>query len=180
MIVSQDSLVEDAVEITNNTFIRSTIDPEAAANLGSSSWFSSVTQAASSYKTPLIITGAIVAAMLAVAVPAKMMLGKSGESGAVNINNFNTANSSSNNANKVDVDAGSMDVDSAETGNPPLHPAQHNPAIAEQGEEEIHQAEVEDEEVRIWKILDKAAHLRSPQERIAIDKWSMQQDPFQM
>ena len=62
MIVSQDSLVEDAVEITNNTFIRSAIDPEAAADLGSTSWFRTVTQAASPYKTPLIIIGAVIAA----------------------------------------------------------------------------------------------------------------------
>ena len=101
MIVSQDSLVEDAVEITNNTFIRSTTDPEAAANHGTASWFKTFTQAASPYKTPLIITGAVIAAMLVMAIPAKLLMGRSRDSGAVNINNYNTANSSSNNTNKV-------------------------------------------------------------------------------
>merc|ERR1739844_109717 len=71
-IVIQDSLVEDEVNITNNTFIRSTYDPEAGASFGSSSWFNSVTQSANSYKTPLIIAGAATAIMLAAAVSARM------------------------------------------------------------------------------------------------------------
>ena len=54
----------------------------------------------------------------------------------------------------------------------PLFPALHGPAAAEQEEE--------DEEVKIWKILRKAAHLRSPMERIAADNWQKQQDPFQL
>ena len=173
-------MVENAVEITNNTFIRSTIDPEAAANLGSSSWFSSVTQAASPYMTPLIITGAAIAAILIVAILAKLMLGRSSESGAVNINNYNTADSSPSNTNKVDVDTGSIDVDTAKNDNPPQHPAQLDLAVVEQGEEDINQADDEEEETRIWKILDKAAHLRSARERLAVDKWAMHQDPFQM
>ena len=68
---------------------------------------------------------------------------------------------------------GSMEVD-------PLYPALHGPAAAEQEEEEVLQAEEEDEEVKIWKILKKATHVRSPKERIAVDNWSMQQDPFQL
>ena len=91
--------MEDAVEITNDTFIRSTTDPEAAANLGSASWFKTFTQAASPYKTPLIITGAVIATMLAMAIPAKLMMGRSRDSGAVNVNNYNTANSSNENSN---------------------------------------------------------------------------------
>ena len=44
-----------------------------------------------------------------------------------------------------------------------------------------HQEEEEDEEkIRIRKILQKAPHLRSPMERIAADRWSRQQDPFQL
>ena len=155
------------MEITNNTFIRSTIDPEAAANLGSSSWFSSVTQAASPYMTPIIITGAAIATILIGAILAKLMLRRSSESGAVNINNYNTADSSPSNTNKVDVDTGSVEVDTAKNDSSSPHPAQHNLAVAEQGEEDIHQADDEEEEVRIWKILDKAVHLRSPRERRA-------------
>ena len=101
------------------------------------------------------------------------MLKKTSEAGGVNINNYNTTKASSNNSNKVDGDMGSIEVD-------PLYPALHGPAAAEQEEEEISQAEEEDEEVKIWKILKKAAHLRSPMERIAADNWSKQQDPFQL
>ena len=86
-------------------------------------------------------------------VPSKDDAKKDQRVGAVNINNYNTANSSSNNSNKVDVDTGSMEVD-------PLYLALHGPAAAKQDEEEVLQAEEENEEVKIWKILKKAAHLR--------------------
>ena len=177
MIVSQDSLVEDAVEITNNTFVRSTTDPEAAANLGTTSWLKTFTQAANPYKTPLIITGAIITAILVMAVPAKILMGRSGNPGAVNINNYNTANSSSNNTNKVDMDADSVDLEIEEPNSPAPPPAI---AAIEQAEEGVHPAIEEGEEVKIWKILEKAVHLRTPGERLAVDKWSLQQDPFQM
>ena len=62
----------------------------------------------------------------------------------------------------------------------PLYPALHGPAAAEQEEEEVPQVEEEDEETEIWRILRKAAHLRSPMERIRADNWSKQQDPFQL
>ena len=104
MIISQDSLVEDLVEITNNTFIRSTIDPEAAADFGPAAWFRSFTQAASPYQTPLIITGAVIATMLVMAIPAKLMMGRSRDTGAVNVNNYNTANSSADNSNTVEIE----------------------------------------------------------------------------
>ena len=172
-IVIQDSLVEDEVNITNDTFIRSIYDPEAGASFGSSSWLNSITQSASSYGTPLIIAGVALAIVVAAAVPARMMLKKTSEAGGVNINNYNTNKASSNNSNKVDGDMGSIEVD-------PLYPALHGPAAAEQEEEEVSQAEEEDEEVKIWKILQKAAHMRSPMERIAVDNWSKQQDPFQL
>ena len=118
--------------------------------------------------------------MLAVAIPAMVMLRRTSESGAVNINNYNTANSSSNNTNKVDIDADSVDVDAAKSDSPTLSPASRNLAFTEQGEEAVHPAGEEGEEERVWKILDKAVHLRTPRERLAVDKWTMQQDPFQM
>ena len=62
----------------------------------------------------------------------------------------------------------------------PLYPALHGPAAAEQDDEDVSQAEEEDEDMRIWKILRKAAHLRSPMERIAANNWEKQQDPFQL
>ena len=167
--VIQDSLVEDEVDITNNTFIRSTMDPAVGASSESSSWFKSVTQSASSYRTPLIIIGIIISAViLAAAIPAGMMLKKTSGTKGVNINNYNSTQASSNNSNKVDGDMGGIEVDS-------LFPALHGPAAAGQEEEEE-----EDEEVKIWKILRKAAHLRSPMERIAADNWQKRQDPFQL
>ena len=38
----------------------------------------------------------------------------------------------------------------------------------------------EEEEVRIRAILRKAAHLRSPMERVIFDRWSKRQIPFQL
>ena len=38
----------------------------------------------------------------------------------------------------------------------------------------------EEEEVIIRAIQKKAAHLRSPMERLILDKWSKQQVPFQL
>ena len=145
------------------------MDPAVGASLGSSSWFKSVTQSASSYRTPLIIIGIIISAViLAAAIPAGMMLKKTSGTKGVNINNYNSTQASSNNSNKVDGDMGGIEVD-------PLFPALHGPAAAEQEEEED-----DDEEVKIWKILRKAAHLRSPMERIAADNWAKNQDPFQL
>ena len=36
------------------------------------------------------------------------------------------------------------------------------------------------EEMRIWRILRKAPHLRTPMERVAADNWARMQDPFQL
>ena len=101
------------------------------------------------------------------------MLKKASAAGGVNINNFNSNNAPSVNSNKVDGAMIGIEVDQ-------LYPALPDQAAAEQGEEEVSQAEEEDEEVRIWKILRKAVHLRSPMERIAADNWAKQQDPFQL
>ena len=101
------------------------------------------------------------------------MLKKTSEAGGINFNTYNTPMASSNNSNKVDGNIGGIEAG-------PLYPALHGPATVEQEEEDIIQVEEEDEEVEIWKILQKAVHLRSPMERIAADNWSKQQDPFQL
>ena len=165
----QDSLVEDEVSITNNTFFRSTLDIAA----GASSWFKSATQSASSYRTPLIIIGIIVSAVfMAAAIPAGMMLKRTSESKGVNINNYNSNQASADNSNKVDGDMGGNE---AIPLYPDLHgPALHGPAAAEQEVEE------EDNDLQIWNILKKPAHQRTPKERIAADNWQKEQDPFQM
>ena len=56
----------------------------------------------------------------------------------------------------------------------------NQPGYENQEEEEHSQSEDEDEEVNIRKILRKAAHLRSPMERLVINIWSKQQDPFRL
>ena len=167
--VIQDSLVEDEVKITNDTFSRSTYSPEDEASSGSSSWLDSVTQAGSPYRTPLIIIGIITSAVaLAAAVLAGMILKETSEAGGVNNNNHNTNNASANNSNKVDGNMGGIEMD-------PLYPALHSPAAAEQEEEEVPRVEEEDEETERWRILKKAPHLRSPMERVAADDWARQQ-----
>ena len=49
-----------------------------------------------------------------------------------------------------------------------------------QEEEEDSQSEDENEEGNVERILCKAAHLRSPMERLIIDNWSKQRAPFQL
>ena len=99
--------------------------------------------------------------MLAVAIPAKVMLGRSGESGAVNINNYNTANSSTSNSNNVDIEVEAP----AEPNCPAPSPAPYNIA-----------AIVEVEEEKMKTILNKAVHLRTPWEWLAADRWTLQQE----
>ena len=168
--VTMDNLVEDEVSINNNTFFRSTMDIMAGASLGSSSWLKSIT--GSSYRTPLIIIGVIISAVLmAAAIPAGMMLKRTGGSKGVNINNYNSNQVSADNANKVDGDIGGVEA-------APLYPTLHGPAAVEHEDEE--EEEEEDIDLQIWKILRIPAHQRTPKERIAADNWQKQQDVFQL
>jgi hypothetical protein len=36
------------------------------------------------------------------------------------------------------------------------------------------------ESVKIWKLLEKDANLRTSREQLAVDEWTKKQDPFQM
>ena len=147
--------MEDEEAITYNTFVRSPMDIASGVSSKSTSWVQSI---ASSYKTPLIIIGVIITAViLAALVPAGMMWKKTAETKGVNINNYNSTQASSNNSNQVDGDMGGI-------------------AAATEDEEE----EDENEEVKIWKILKKAVHLRSAKEQIAAEDWSKRQDPLQL
>ena len=152
MIITQDSMVEEAVELTNETFIGSTIDPAATASLESASWFSSFNQAASSYQTPVIVGGSVIAAMLVMAIPAKLMLNKSGETGAVNVNNYNSVNTSSDSSKTVEIEV-EMPVEPNCPSPPPVIVAPYNLAAI---------GEVKKEEMEA--ILAKEVHLRTPWE----------------
>ena len=160
MIIIQDNLVEEEVELKNNTFSRSFIPPAAAASQGATSWFESFSQSAKLYQTPLSIAGAVVAAMMVMALPAKLMLSKSRDAGAVNVNNYNTANSSADNSNTV------------ETPVEPTCPASSSPSVAPYNIEAIEELDVKKMKV----ILEKKIHLRSAWERLAADKWTQQQN----
>lgn len=159
MFITQDSIVEDAVEVTNDTFIENTAIPATSASLESTSWFNSIIKAVSSYQTPVIVGGAIIAAMLVMAIPAKLMLNKSGKTGGVNVSNYITVNTSSDSSKTVEIE-----VENPIEPNCPLPPpvvvAPYNLAAI---------GEVKREEMQ--KILLKKVHLRTPWERLAVDKW---------
>ena len=169
-VVIQDSLVEDEVKISNNTFSRSTFNPEDGARFGSSSWLDSVTQAGSPYRTPLIVIGVIISAVvLAAAVPAGMMLRKTSEGKGVNINNYNTNKASADNSNNMEGNMVGIEMN-------PLYPVLHGQAAAEEEEENDVDMAVD---AGMCKILRKPAHLRSPTERILAENWA-KKNPFQV
>ena len=144
----------------------------AGVRTGPSSWLSSITQTASSYKTTLITVGVVVAMLAVAAVPAKRMLRKTSEMGGVNITNFNSNSNPSKNSNNMDGA-----IANAEAGQ---HlPTLPDPAAVEQEEEEKPEEEA-DKCVEIWQILKKPVYLRTPAERIAADNWARLHDPFQL
>ena len=57
-------------------------------------------------------------------------------------------------------------------------PPPHQPSYEHQEEEDHSQSEDEEEEINVRKIMRKAAHLRSPMERLIIINWSKQQNPL--
>ena len=159
-IIVQDSLVEDMMAVDNDTFVQSHIDTATSGILESRSWFQSL---ANSYKTPLIVIGVIImAVILAALVPAGMMWRKTDAVGGVSIKNYNSNLVSSDNSNKVDGDLGGAMVG-------PLIPNPIDPVAADQEDEE-------EEEPDIVKVLNKPAHMRSAQEMIAAENWSRQQE----
>ena len=95
MIIQQDKLVEKEVEINRTTFVKSEVPPPSAAIRESTSLLHSIKL----YQTPLIITGAVLAAILLMALPAKLMMNRSGNDKPINFNNYNSANSSNINSN---------------------------------------------------------------------------------
>ena len=159
MIIIQDNLVEKEVELKNNTFVRSIIPPSAAVSRGATSWIESFSQSAKLYQTPLIIAGAIIAALMVMALPAKLMLNKARDTGAVNVNNYNTANSSTDNSNTVEIST------------EPTCPASDPPTVAPYNIEAIE--ELDGKKMKV--ILEKEVHLCSAWERLAADRWSQRQ-----
>ena len=143
--------------IDNDTFVQSPVDLAASGNSESWSWVHSL---ASSYKIPLIVIGVIIAAViLAAVVPAGMMWKKTDAAKGVNINNYNSNLASSDNSKKVDGDMGGI------MGGP-LLPNLNDPEAADQ----------EEEELDIWEVLKKPAHMRTAKEMVAAENWSKQQE----
>ena len=178
-IIVQDNLIANKVNMSNVSFVSDSNLFVAGVRTGPSSWLSSITQTASSYKTTLITVGVVVAMLAVAAVPARRMLRKTSEMGGVNITNFNSNSNPSKNSNNMDGA-----IANAEAGQ---HlPALPEPAAIEQ-EEEDEPEEVMDEGVHndhcggdIWRILKKPVYLRTPAERVAADNWARLHDPFQL
>ena len=160
-VIVQDSLVEDMMAIDNNTFVQSPIDLATSGISGSRSWLQSL---ANSYKTPLIVIGVIIiAVILATLVPAGMMWKRTDAVGGINIKNYNSNLASSDNSNKVDGDLGGAMVG-------PLIPDPVNLVSMDQEDDE------DEEELDIVEVLNKPVHLRSAKEMIAAENWAKQQE----
>merc|ERR1711940_171595 len=136
--IIQDSLVEDMMAIDNDTFVQSPIDLATSGISESRSWIQSL---ANSYKTPLIVIGVIImAVILAAVVPAGMMWKKTDTAGGVSIKNYNSNLISPDNSNKVDGELGGVMVGPL-IPNPndpvgPLIPNPNDPVAVDQEEEE--------------------------------------------
>ena len=85
MIVHQDDLEEKEVEITNKTFIRNNIPPSSTTF---QSTFS-LPKTSVAYQTPLIITGAILATIIIMAITARFIMTRSTKENPINSNNYN-------------------------------------------------------------------------------------------
>ena len=171
-IITQDNLIANKVNMSNVSFVSDSNLLATGVRPGPTSWFSSITRTASSYKTTLIAVGVVIAMLAVAAVPARRMLKRTSEMGGVNITNFNSNSNPSSNSNNLDGV-----IANAEAGQ---HlPALPEPAAAEQEEEEEPEEEA-DKCVEIWQILKKPVYVRTLAERIAADNWARLHDPFQL
>ena len=159
MFISQDSAVEDAVEVNNDTFIGDNITLAASASLESLPWYNTITQAISTYQTPVIAGGVVIAAILLMALPAKLMMQKSGGASGVNVNNYNSVNTSSDSSKTVELDV--------EVPIRPNCPPLPQIIVAPYNMDAI--GELKKEEMAA--ILKKEVHLRTPWEKKAAGKW---------
>ena len=88
-VITQDNLVEGKVTLSNVSFVSDSSVFATGSSSGPASWLSSISSAASSYKTLFIIGGIAVVLLAVVTIPARRMWrGASGLNG-VNIYNAN-------------------------------------------------------------------------------------------
>ena len=159
MFISQDSAIEDAMEVNNDTFIGANITLAASASLESLPWYNTFTQAISTYQTPVIAGGVVIAAILLMALPAKLIMQKSGGASGVNVNNYNSVNTSSDSSKTVELDV--------EVPIRPNCPPLPQIVVAPYNMDAI--GELKKEEMAA--ILKKEVHLRTPWEKKAPGKW---------
>ena len=178
-IIVQDNLVSSKVNMANTSFVSDTSITASRVGSGLSSWWSSITQTAKSYKYTFIILGITIVVLAVAAVPVMQasvaMVKKTGKLGGISITNYNSNSNPLNNSNIMEGAMANL-----EAGKPlPALPAPL-PAVIEEQEEEENQEEEEEEEEQlvIVDILRKPVHLRSPAERIAADTWAKFNDPY--
>ena len=161
----------------------------------------------SNLKIPLIGAGGAIAFILLASIGIKLTTCKKtdNQTGTVNFNinttnsanNENNAANSANNDNKVNED-NIKKASSAQTAVPPSKTIEEilsmKPSERSQEEQRLarehewEQKELEastqhcekEEDVKIWKLLEKDANLRTSREQLAVDEWTKRQDPFQM
>ena len=169
-VIIPDNIVEKEVTMTNTSFSSDRSVFTAGSSPGSTSWFSSISSVASSYKTILITVGVAVALLAVVSIPARKMWRGANEMGGVKIYNANR--------NHNDVEGGAANMH-AEQNLPalPAPAANHPDPAAAALEEEEEQEEMEGGQLEVWQILKKPVHLRTPAERIAADDWARIRDP---
>ena len=174
-IIVQDNLIGNKVNMANVSFVSDSSLSASRVGSGFSSWWSSFTQTASSYKTTLIIVGVVITVLAVAAIPVMQsslaMVKKAGKPGGVNITNYNSNSNPLNNSNNMDGAMANM-----EAGQPLPALPEPLPAVEEQEEEE--DQEEAEEQLEIWQILRKPVHLRTPAERVAADTWAKLNDPW--
>ena len=148
MIVHQEDIVEKEVEISNNTFIRSDI-PLPSTPLSNFS-FHRMTM---DYQTHLIIAGAVIIAIIVMAITVRFIMTRSSKDSQVNVINYNTANSGYDNAIMIDQP----------------DPVPSPPVQAKLSTDDFDHIDVE-------KILKKEVHLRNGWERMAVTRYSQRQN----
>ena len=105
------------------------------------------------YQTHLIIAGAVIIAIIAMAITAKFIMTRSSKDSQVNVVNYNTANSGYDNAIMIDQ----------------TDPVPSPPVQAKLSMDDFDHIDVE-------KILKKEAHLRNGWERMAVTRYSQRQN----
>ena len=165
--------------MANTSFVSDTSISASRVGSGLSSWWSSITQTAKSYKYTFIILGIVLVILAVAAVPVMQasvaMVKKTGRLGGISITNYNSNSNPLNNSNVMDGAMANLEAGKSLPALPaPL------PAVIEEQEKEESQEEEEEEEEQlvIVDILRKPVHLRSHAEKVAADTWAKFNDPY--